>query len=177
MPTNAVKPFDANREYSGGQAKAQQRFTMRAGDPRVVELFVEYTNFPRRTVYWEFRKRVIDLAQILFKGNYNWFIRQDNNAYITEHNYAFLQDTVRFIATGRRRLSIHTWPMLLTAEPSTGLHLIEDRRGIAELFMALGLGTDNNEVLQKWLSQKGGFDDLMYTLNMLFGSIPEKINK
>lgn len=177
MPTNAVKPFDANREYSGGQAKAQQRFTMRQGDPRVVDLFVEYTNFPRRTVHWEFRKRVIDLARILFNGNYNWFIRQDNNAYITEHNYAFLQDTVRFIATGRRRLSIHTWPMLLTAEPASGLQLIEDRRVISELFKDLGLSTNNNNVLQKWLSQENGFDDLMYTLNMLFGSIPEKINK
>ncbi|BEG72734.1 hypothetical protein [Pseudomonas phage vB_PaeM_PS119XW] len=177
MPTNAVKPFDANREYSGGQAKAQQRFTMRQGDPRVVELMVEYTNFPRRAVYWEFRKRVIDLALIKFSGNYNWFIRQDNNAMIADHNYAFLQDTVRFIATGKRRVNIHAWPMLLTAEPPAGVQLIEDRRDIAELFLSYNLSPNENDMLQEWLKKKGGFDDLMYTMNMLFGSVPEKINK
>ena len=176
MATNAVKPFDSNREYSGGQALSQQRFTMRQGDPRIVDLMVEYTNFPRRSVYWEFRKRVIDLARVKFAGNYNWFIRQDNNALIADHNYAFLKDTVRFIATGKRRMSIHTWPMLLTSEPPAGLQLIEDRRDISELFISFDLASDVDKMLQSWLKQKGGFDDLMYTLNMLFGSVPEKVN-
>lgn len=181
MTLNAVKPLGKNngvREYSGGQSKAVSRFTMRQGDPRVHDLFVEYTNFPRRTVYWEFRKRVINLALELFSGNYNWFILQDNNALITDHNYSFLLDTVRFIATGRRRLSIHTWPALLTYEPAVGVVGTDTRRDIYLLFKELNLFNDNKYgIIQKWVSHKGGFDDLMYSMNMLFGSVPEKINR
>lgn len=176
MPTNAVKPFDVNREYTGGQYKANQRFTLREGDPRVHELFVEYTNFPSRTVYWEFRKRVIDLALQLFNGNYNWFIRQDSNALITDQNYAFLLDTVRFIASGHRRFSIYTWPALLTYDPPTVPGAVDNRHEIVELFKTLQLNTDIVAMLQRWCSHKGGFDDLMYTLNMLFGTMPEKVD-
>ncbi|MOA25787.1 hypothetical protein D3C78_1465350 [compost metagenome] len=119
---------------------------------------------------------MVDLALVLFGGNYNWFIRQDNNGLILDHNYAFLIDTVRYIATGKRRLSIHTWPMLLTAEPPAGLHLIEERKEIAVLFQTLALNTGTHAMLQRWLSHKGGFDDMMYTMNMLFGTVPTKVD-
>ncbi|AEH03518.1 virion structural protein [Pseudomonas phage PhiPA3] len=176
QPTNSVKPFDANKEYTGGQYKASQRFTMRQGDPRVHDLFVEYTNFPQRTVYWEFRKQVIDLALVLFGGNYNWFLRQDHNATLTGVNYDFLLDTVRFIATGKRRVNLHTWPALLTYEPTQPIN-VEERRNIAGLFHELNLSLDTKAIIQKWCTHKGGFDDLMYTMNMLFGTVPEKVNK
>lgn len=171
--TNAVRPFSS--DYSGGQFKAGQRFTMRQGDPRVHELYLEFTNFPRRAVIWEFRKKVIDLAQSLFAGNFNWFIRQDKNAAITDQNYMFLLDTVRFIATGRRRLSIYTWPTLLSYNVPVG-NTVDARNEISQLFIDLALGTDVNTVIQKWLSHPKGFDDMMYTLNMLFGNIPEQVN-
>lgn len=171
--TNAVRPFGS--DYSGGQFKASQRFTMRQGDPRVHDLYLEFTNFPRKSVTWEFRKKVIDLAQTLFAGNFNWFIRQDKNAAITDQNYLFLLDTVRFIATGRRRLSIYTWPALLTYNVPVG-NTVDARNEISQLFIDLALGTDANTVIQKWLSHPKGFDDMMYTLNMLFGNIPEQID-
>lgn len=174
--TNAVRPFTdtANREYSGGQYKASQRFTMRQGDPRVHALYLEFTNFPRKVVHWEFRKKVIDLAQILFAGNFNWFIRQDANALITDQNYAFMLDTVRFIATGNRRLSIYTWPALLSYNVPIG-NTVDSRNEISKLFIELALETDVNTVIQKWVSRKNGFDDMMYTLNMLFGNVPEQV--
>lgn len=174
MPaTNVVKPF--NGDYSGGQAKAAQRFTMRHGDPRVHELYLIFTNEPKQAVTWPFRKKVIDLAQLLFAGNFNWFIRQDTNALITDQNYMFLLDTVRFIATGRRRMSIYTWPTLLSYKVPLG-NSVDSRNEISKLFIELALETDVNVVLAKWLSHKGGFDDLMYTLNMLFGNMPEQNN-
>ena len=114
MATNAVKPFDGNREYSGGQYKAGKRFEMRQGDPRVHDLFVEFTNFPKQATTWNFQKRVVDLAQELFAGDYNWFIRQDSNAMLTDQNYAFVLDTIRFIASGTRKFSILTWPALVS---------------------------------------------------------------
>lgn len=174
--TNAVKPgYSDARDYSGGQYKAAQRFTMRQGDPQVHELYLIFTNEPRKAVTWEFRKKVIDLAQTLFDGNFNWFIRQDTNAMITDQNYFFMLDTVRFIATGRRRMSIYTWPTLLSYNVPIG-STVDSRSEISKLFIELALETDTTTILSKWISHKNGFDDLMYTLNMLFGNVPEQNN-
>lgn len=176
MATNAVKPFDQNRDYSGGQFKAGKRFEIRQGDPRVHALFVEYTNFPKQAVTWDFRKRVIDLALDLFQGEYSWFIRQDANALLKDQNYAFVLDTVRFIASGTRKFSIHTWPALLTYEVPVVNESVEGRREIYLLTQKLDVPTQAELFIAKWLSHKGGFDDMMYTLNMLFGNVPEKVS-
>lgn len=175
MATNAVKPFDSNRDYSGGQYKAGKRFEMRQGDPRVHALFVEFTNFPKQAVTWDFQKRLIDLAQEMFAGEYSWFIRQDANALLTDQNYAFVLDTVRFIATGTRKFSIHTWPALVTYEVPIVSESVEGRREIYLLVDKLSVPTQADKFLQQWLSHKGGFDDLMYTLHLLFGTVPEKV--
>jgi len=174
--TNAVKPFDDSREYSGGQNKATQRFTLRQGDPRVHELFVEFTNHPKKAITWEFQKRVISLAQELFQGEYSWFIRQDSNALLKDQNYAFVLDTVRFIATGRRRFSIHTWPALVTYEVPVFNESVQGRRDIYLLTEELHVPIQTEAFIQKWLSQKDGFNDMVYTLHLLFGSVPEKVN-
>lgn len=177
MATNAVKPFDGNREYSGGQYKASKRFEMRQGDPRVHALFVEFTNFPKRAVTWEFQKSVIELAQDIFTGDYNWFYRQDSNALLKDQNYGFVLDTIRFIATGTRKFSIHTWPTLVSYEVPIVNESVDGRRDIFMLMQKLDVPTDTNHFIQKWLSHKNGFDDLMYTMHLLFGTVPEQINK
>lgn len=174
--TNAVKPFTGeSRDYSGGQYKAAQRFTMRQGNPQVHELYLIFTNEPRVSVTWDFRKKVIQLAQSLFEGDFNWFIRQDKNAMVTDQNYLFLIDTVRFIATGSRRLSIYTWPALLTYDVPVG-KTVDTRDEISKLFIETALATDTTTLISKWLSHKDGFNDMMYTLNMLFGNLPKQIN-
>ncbi|MFO5615179.1 hypothetical protein ACLBQC_31970, partial [Klebsiella pneumoniae] len=66
--------------------------------------------------------------------NYNWLILQDNIGNIDSYNYQLLLDTVRYIATGHRRISITQWPMLLATEPDAGAQLIEPRAEIATFF-------------------------------------------
>lgn len=175
MSNIAVRPFPENRDYSGGQAKSVRRFEMRMGDPRVHALFMEFTNFPKQAITWEFQKRVINLALDMFAGEYSWFIRQDANALLNDQNYGFVLDTVRFIATGRRKLSIHTWPALLTYDVPVVTESVEGRRDIYKLMLALSVGTQSEAFIAQWLSQKDGFNDLMYTMNMLFGNVPEKV--
>lgn len=176
MSNIAVKPFPDNRDYSGGQAKASRRFEMRIGDPRVHNLFVEFTNFPKQAITWDFQKRVVELAQDLFAGEYSWFIRQDANALLKDQNYAFVLDTIRYIATGHRKFSIHTWPALLTYEVPVITESVEGRRDIYFLMQKLSVATSSDKFIAQWLSHKDGFNDLMYSLHMLFGNVPEKVN-
>lgn len=172
MGTTSVK---MNSDYSGGQAQAQRRYATSIRDERVRDLMLEYTTFPTRTVHWDFRRRVITEAIRLFGGNYNWFIMQDANAQRVNWNYKFLLDTIRFIATGRRELDINSWPMMLTDEPPTGLQLIGARSDIADLFRKLALQTSTEAMIQKWCMQPKGFDDLMNTMNLLFGKATVRI--
>lgn len=172
MGTTAVK---MNSDYSGGQAQASRRYITSTRDERVRDLFQEFTTFPTRTVHWDFQKRVVQEALRLLSGNYNWFILQDNNAQKVDWSYRFLIDTIRFIATGRREINIHQWPMLLSDEPVTGLQLIGGRSDIQDLFKKLALSTSTEAMLQKWCMQPKGFDDLMFTLHLLFGKATTKI--
>ncbi len=175
MATNSVKPFPEGRDYSGGQIKPTKRFEMRKGDPRMHALFVEFTNFPKRAVTWEFQRKIIDLAQELFEGEYSWFIRQDSNALVKDQNYAFILDTVRYVATGRRKFSIHTWPALVSYEVPLIAESVSGRREIFFLMDQLKVPSQTNALIQRWLSWPDGFNDMVYTMHLLFGSVPEQV--
>lgn len=166
MP-NRVKVFP--RGYSGGQADSQPPHYTREGDPQINALYDQYTASNGHTGTWEFRKQVIAAAKRLWNGNTNWFIRQDSNPMVVAYNYQFLLDTLRFVATGHRRVSIHAWPDLLSHNPEDGLTRISERQEIADLFTELALSTSVDAILQRWCSQPKGFDDLMVSLHLLFG--------
>lgn len=176
MPgTNAVKPFPDTGEYSGGQVLPTPKFYTRRGDGRWHLLYEEYTNFPQRTVYWEYRRKVINEGLRLLSGQYNWFIKQDHNNFVTGYKYEFLIDTLRFIATGRRNMDIHTWPMLIADEVESGLTDTNNRNRIKQAFNEFDLSYDNPELIAKWCSWPKGFDDMVYTFNLLFGNFYYRI--
>jgi len=104
------------------------------------------------------------------------YLKVDSNALLKDQNYAFVLDTVRFIATGRRRFSIHTWPALVTYEVPVFNESVQGRRDIYLLTEELHVPIQTEAFIQKWLSQKDGFNDMVYTLHLLFGSVPEKVN-
>src|SRR5690606_30928730 len=88
----------------------------REGVPEVVALFEEFTAPGAKVNNWQFKRKVINLAFRLFtSGGANWFLRVDDDSSIQEYNYEFILDTVRYIATGRRRIGIHSWPTLISA--------------------------------------------------------------
>jgi hypothetical protein len=168
MP-NSVKVFP--RGYSGGQVGSLGTHSLRNGDDIITQLYQEFTSHDNKSLGWEFRRRVIAEVKRLLSGNVNWFIKQDSNAMVTKYSYEFLLDTLRFIATGRRRLSIFTWPDLVGSHPAGGLENVSERREIADMFEKLLLSTSADALIQRWCSQKGGFDDMMYSINLLFGDV------
>lgn len=168
MP-NAVKVFP--RGYSGGQSSSTVRDETRLGDPEVTRLYEIYTGPANPSGTWAFRKQVVKAAMRLFGGSTNWFLRQDPNPLVTEYNYQFLLDTLRFVATGRREISIYGWPDLISNYPAQSLPSIRQRHDIADAFRELALTTSTEALVQNWCLHKGGFDDLMYTLNILFGDV------
>lgn len=164
MP-NAVK--DHHPGYHGGPVDSLPAVAFRGGQPDVVALYNEFTAPGAQVANWEFRKRVIQLAIKMFSGRTNWFIGVDADQTVQEYNYEFILDTVRFIATGQRRVSVHSWPDLI-GHNQPGM-IQKEHSEVRKLFHDLALSTDTVGMIQQWCTQKGGVDDLMFTLNILFG--------
>lgn len=169
MP-NAVKLFP--RGYSGGQSQFKSRYTTRGGDAGINELWERYTSPVNQSTMWSFRKLGVMAAKRLLAGHPNWFIAQDLNPWVDEYNYQFVIDTLRFIGTGRRRMSVYIWRDLVSNAPAEGLEHVSARHDIADVFDQLKLTTSVDALIQLWCSQDGGFDDMMNTLNLLFGDLP-----
>lgn len=153
--------------YSGGQSESLPVMAFRAGMPEVVALFEAYCAPAAATKTWAFRKEIIKLASRLFSGGSNWFISVDQDTTVQEYNYQFVLDTVRYIATGRRRISIHSWPDLITHCEASAID--REHNEVRHLFRELALTTTHSELIQRWCQHPGGCDDLMFTLNILFG--------
>lgn len=166
MGTSTVKMHSS---YSGGQSRADNRYIVSIRDERIVDLFIEYTSFPNRGGSWDFQSRAIAEAVRVFGGSFNWFALQDTNSQRISWNYKFVLDTLKFIATGKRSLDIYSWPMMLSTEPPTGKQLIGNRLDVQNLMQELGLVMPINTLLQRWVMQPGGIDDLIYSMHLLFG--------
>lgn len=173
MPNN-VKVFP--RGYSGGQSKAGPTHRTREGDPVVNQLYDQFTAPVNNAKMWSFQRRVVQTAVRLFSGRDNWFMAQDRNPMVQQYNYQFLIDTLRFIGTGRRRIPIHAWPDLLSNYPVEGLDDVAERHDVASVFVDLGLSTSSDALIQMWCQRPNGISDLMYTLHLLFGDVPVKID-
>jgi hypothetical protein len=167
MMPNVVKEMRGNPGYHGGQADSLPLVAFRDGQPDVVALMNEFIAPGAPTATWEFRRKVIQLAVRLLTGRGNFFIGIDSEPTIQHYNYEFILDTVRYIATGHRRISIHSWPDLI-GHNQPGV-IDKEHSAVRSLFKDLALSNDILSLIQRWCSYKGGVEDLMFTLNILFG--------
>jgi len=172
MP-NSVKMFP--RGYSGGQSQSTNQHSTRSGDRETNDLWNEYTAPENHSQTWAYRKRVIQCAKRLFGGRPSWFLSQDVNPMVVEYNYHFVLDTIRYIATGYRRISIHAWPDLLANHPKAAVDEVRERHDIADAFEQLALTTSADALIQAWCKHPHGFDDMICTLNLLFGDLPLRV--
>lgn len=108
----------------------------------------------------------------------DWIKIQRRSRYFTLNHQKFILDTLRFIKTGKREVSMRNWEVILH------LQLIDDKdsviknanfdKEIVEFFSSFSsngklIGTNLADVLPCWLSHRGGTEDLLLTLNMIFG--------
>lgn len=160
----------APRGFSGGPALELDDREVQAGDPNVMIIYREYVNPGFETRTWHFKRRVIDLALRVFDRTKGFsFVEQDRNNHLVGFNYKFLLDTLRFIATGRRSMDIQMWGDLMEQSPTTTPHTVEGRSAILNRIAEYRLNMEPTALIQKWLEQKGGIEDLIVTMHLMFG--------
>lgn len=135
------------------------------GDESVAELFRAYESMVPNIDAMDFKLRVLDCAMRLFGDFREWMLLQRNNPNMLGYNLEFLRDTLSYIATGERKFSPLVWLDLVAHRSghSTQAHHLTT----PELSVPKSLNT--SEVLQLWCARKGGFEDLLQTLFLLFG--------
>lgn len=118
----------------------------------------------------DFKKKVLQAALHAF-GTEDfkfWFEMQQKSPSFGDNHSDFLDDTLRFISTGRRYVHLMTWNELVqgTDVGETRSHLSE----YASTFFRDNSGTDLTEIIQRWVSQPNGLEDLLFSLHILFGN-------
>lgn len=136
------------------------------GDQTVQKLYDFHVDRTVNTTTWNFRKQVLHSALRLFGELDSWLGLQAKNPRVTGNNAAFLHDTLNFIRTGVRELSIENWIELLDEDDDTS-PIPALRQG--QNTFALQAGETTEKLLQAWAAQPRGMQDLLCTLHVLFG--------
>lgn len=137
-------------------------------DPAWTQLYADYKNGKVNGESIEFRMQVIAIARRLF-GNFNeWLDAQDQNPKISEQAYELVVDTIRFLNVGRRPVDISCRIGIIADQIVNNRYsnpkAVERRTKLRDL-----LQVDRSEVLFRWVQPRGGFGDLVQTLNVFFG--------
>ena len=117
---------------------------------------------------WKFQSVVIATASRVFGNFRTWLVLQlSGNDNVHGLNLRFLQDTVQFIRTGHRITSVQNWEELLAEYPEA----IPGTAGIQRV-EALNLNDikEFDNFIGQWCSWEGGFEDMICTMHVLFGS-------
>ncbi|MCO6704706.1 hypothetical protein [Streptomyces sp. CHB9.2] len=118
---------------------------------------------------WTFQKRALRVAMGCF-SNFALFLNtQKNNPFLYGYNYEFLLDTLKYIQTGRRRVSVQNWLALLTENPKPSNDYRERNasKEIREFYQKVG--TAPSKVVSEWISHPEGLNDLVISLYIMFG--------
>lgn len=166
MSTITIYPrlYTTRRPFGDGVVTSQ-------GDETVNTLFGFLQDRTVNTTGWTYRNKVFQCALRMFGDIDQWFKDQRNNPRITGYNLEFLKDTLQYIRTGVRELSIESWVELVAEENS---HAAEPTHLIGKS-LALGPQENTIKLLQAWCSRNGGFEDLVGTLHVLFGSARQSL--
>lgn len=118
---------------------------------------------------WEFRRKVINRALDRFGYLRDWIKAQDGNERMSKHMRELLIDTMIFIRTGRRPMSIQNRVDLIRLETKK-----DNTRGVyknhsRDIFNALAMPTE--DYMYYWLQHENGFNDMLCTINVIFGDI------
>jgi hypothetical protein len=142
-------------------------------------LYAAYINRNGDTTSMAYREKVLKCALSAFGTDRFdlWYSKQFVSPSVGDTHHRFLDDTLRFIATGQRGMYLDVWRSLLryNDEPDTrelltpaaadffGINTPGVRRQPVNASMV--------EIIQRWTAQPNGFEDLLCTMHILFGAL------
>lgn len=133
------------------------------GDSSISTLYDLYMGRKVNTASWAFRSQVLAQALRVFGNFQEWLEYNRSNGSLSGYNRDFLEDTVRYIQTGRRQMVVMNWIELMDEIDR------RDRPTVVKVPLTLLSNANTVQVLQAWCSHTDGIEDLVQTLYVLFG--------
>lgn len=177
-PSGAITSNDAKNMNLSYQVVGDSRYpkvpinVMDEGDPRIQTLFARYGNDSNLIDNVAFKLEAIEIIRELY-GAFGRFLAYqfDYNYLMHGLNLEFLEDTLRFITTGKRDYSLLTWKELVARNPDYIVRTNGNQRWYhAKSNFGIKKDTDLEHYISMWCSHSGGFEDMLYTTWILFGS-------
>lgn len=144
----------------------------------VEAVYASYVKRAPETTGFDFRRKVLIAALGAFgtKAFDFWFTSQFQSPVLGDLQRRFLDDTLHFIREGRRDMSLETWNSIIAIENNdAGPQPLSEYAN--EFFGISSRGRIRypqngqlNEVIQQWVAQPNGLEDLIGTLHILFGN-------
>lgn len=148
-----------------------------AYNSEVTEVYEELMKTPFRINQFPIRERILKAALTCFgfSNFYDWILIQSKSNTLDVLSAEFIEDTVSFIFTGKRKLSIVTWERMIDPKQRhTSFQYNE--RFLREIRTHRTGTNDYNterlntvEAIRMWCSQPNGLEDMCATLFILFG--------
>lgn len=151
------------------------------GSPAINEIFRQILSHERQLTNFNFREIILKEALATFASTSftNWLYIQTNSPRFSAMHRDFLEDTVRMVLTGKRKMSIDNWLITMSrAEPTFFQQKLEfspetrkliDRGESQCISMSAAIMSDIHETIASWISYRNGFEDFVQTLYLLFG--------
>lgn len=154
-----------------------RRVFAQSPDTRVETLYLDWTTSPDNDMSWERRRKFILYFNKLYGDFWTWVQQQlVANDYIYDMNLDFLIDTIRFIQTGHRHIHVRNWRDMIIEfpEPRPGI-ANADRLELLKDFIGSFENTTRNNYIGMWCSHESGFEDMIYTTQIMFGRPVQQI--
>lgn len=131
---------------------------------RINELYHRVFDSSYDVSAWPYRREVLTCALGLIGNLPRWLEAHEKSPYVYGRRYDFLVDTLDFVKNGKRALPAQSWLELLEDDPAP--NRAESRH--CELPRPKVFRTE--AFLAQWCAQPKGFQDMLCSLNVLYGA-------
>lgn len=122
-------------------------------------------------VDWAVRRNELHACSFIYGDFANWVdLQLTKNPYVYDMSLDFLLDTLGFIAIGERRMHPNNWKELLEVRPVVRPSTANQSRATL-LPESIKNSIDWDNVINQWVSQPNGFDDLVFSTYVFFGKL------
>ena len=151
-----------------------------AANPQVESLYADLIKNAVKIGSPEFRTEALKVALSAFgtADFLEWFGTQYTSPAASSLHNDFLLDTLKFISTGTRNMSVETWASLLSiTDEGNNIGKVPEKAkeffGLNqyEVFSSARVNVNLVDVIQNWCSKPNGLLDMINTLHILFGNV------
>lgn len=138
-------------------------------DSDLNELLLMYRLNPAVVESFAFKDQLLSCAKRLFGTMDSFLKEQEGNSKLTPNARAFLKDTIQFICTGHRDVSMDAWFSIFSADHHAGN--LNKRQPIPKDAKLLScMKVPCKDVFWHWQQHRGGFLDLLLTCQLMFAT-------